>query len=147
MTDIDFSKVSDNTLIISEEGAKYLGVSLRYFRQLELRGFFKRVTPTRVNPRFLFSDLKAFKEAAQAVGFLPLLGKKKPRDLADPKVEDEGFATALEVATYLRITKVTIYERLKKGVFPKPVRLREGCDPRWNIGVIRRYAVSGRGAI
>lgn len=147
MTDIDFSKVSDNTLILSVEGAKFLGVSLRYFRQLELRGFFRRATPKGVNPRYLFSELKAFKEKAEEVGFLPLLDKKSTRDLANPQVESDGFATALEVATYLRISKVTIYERLKKGVFPKPVRYRAGCDPRWKIGTIRSYAVSGMGAI
>lgn len=140
MTEIDFSKVSDNTLILRSEGAKYLGVSLRYIEQLELRGFFKRATPDGVNPRYLFSELKRFKELAYSTGFLPLLPTKAARDLADPEISDDGFATMKEVARYLRVTPVAVYARLKKGKFPKPVRIRENSNPRWNIGQIRRYA-------
>lgn len=141
MKEIDFSKVSDNALILCSEGAKFLGITRRYFYQLELRGYFKRATPKGVNPRYLFSELKRFKEQAYATGFLPLLPQKGARDLADSALADDGFATLQEVANYLRITPVTIYARLKKGMFPEPKRIRETANPRWNIGQIRRYAV------
>ncbi len=143
MTEIDFSKIPDGTLLIPKEGAQYLGVTRRYFEQLELRGYFKRDTPEGVCPRYLFSNLKAFKERAYKTGFLPLLPLKGARDLADASISGDGFATAKEVARYLRITPATIYVRMKKGNFPKPVRFKEDSYPRWNVGQIRRYALLG----
>ena len=146
MKEIDFSKVSDNTLLLCSEGAQYLGITRRYFNQLELRGFFKRSTPGGINPRYLFQEIKRFKEQAYATGFLPLLPQKGARDLADPAISNDSFATAKEVARYLRINPVTLYERLKKGNFPKPVRIRENANPRWNVGQVRRYAVGDQWA-
>ena len=138
MTQIDFDKIPPKTLLLADEGADYLGVSRRYFRSMELRGFFKRATPKCLDPRYLFEELKAFKERAIATGFLPLLPRKSPRDLADPEIKDEEFATAQEVAKYLRMSKVTLYEHLSKGTLPKPKRLNEKAHPRWNVGEIRR---------
>ncbi len=138
MTEINFTTTPPKALLLAKEGAQYLGITRRYFRVLEDRGFFKRATPREVNPRYLFQELREFKERAYATGFLPLLPTKGARDLADPSIKDEEFATAAEVAKYLRLSKVTIYDRLQRGLLPKPKKLYEGAHPRWNVGEIRR---------
>lgn len=136
MKEIDFSKVSDSTLLLACEGAQFLGVSRRYFYQMENRKFFSRATGAGQNPRYLLKDLKVFKAKAMATGYLPLRNTKI--DISDESVSDDVYATREEVMEFFRIASTTLTERVAKGVIPQPVRLWEGAHPRWRVGDIRK---------
>lgn len=135
MKEIDFSKVSDNTLLLAVEGAQFLGVGRRYFYQMENRKFFKRATGANQAPRYSFKELKEFKEKAYATGYLPVRTTKI--DIADPAVSDDVFATREEVMDYFRIAPSTLMDRLERGTLPQPVRLWEGARPKWRVGDLR----------
>jgi len=135
MKEIDFSKVTDKTLLLACEGAQFLGVDRRYFYQMENRKFFKRATAGKQAPRYEFKELKEFRDRALATGYLPIRNKKI--DIADPSVSDDVFATREEVMEYLRIASTTLADRIVRGTIPKPVRLWEGARPKWRVGDIR----------
>lgn len=135
MKEIDFSKVSDTTLLLAIEGAQFLGVDRRYFYQMENRKFFQRATGDGQAPRYEFKELKEFKKRAYATGFLPLRNTKI--DIGDPSVSDDVFATREEVMEFFRIAPTTLADRVERGTLPKPVRLWEGARPKWRVGDLR----------
>lgn len=57
------------------------------------------------------------------------------------------YMTATEVATFLKVTRVTVYRMIRRGQLPEPVRLSTRCS-RWRRSAVEAAmaAIEGAGA-
>lgn len=138
MGKIDFDALPENSLLLAGEGAEFLGISRRYFYQLELRKFFGRATKRGFPPRYFLRTLREFKQRAYDTGFLPLRVEGVTVDMRDPETRDDEFVTMTELRQYLRLSVSEFYSLLTKGLLPSPYRFRENSRPRWKVGEIRQ---------
>ena len=70
-------------------------------------------------------------------------GSKRPKNLSLPR---EGFARPAQVAHALGVSEGTVYNYVKKGILPEPLRAGSRCT-RWPVAVIRKIIAEQGGTV